>query len=73
MDLWWQNIWRGEGSCSEGHGEKYRMNDTSKDEMRKHPLYAKYPVHGVETIGAWEGYFENLDMYCGMAFDVKGV
>ena len=49
------------------------MNDTSKDEMRKHSLHAKYPVHGVETIGAWEGYFENLDMYCGMAFDVKGV
>ena len=39
--------------------------------MREHPLYAKYPSDGVENLGAREGYFENLDMYCALAFDRK--
>jgi len=40
--------------------------------MRIHPFYHKYPRKGVDNIGAPEGYFDNLGMYCGMAFDSKG-
>ena len=42
-----------------------------KDEMRNHPLYQYYPVKGVPNLGAREGYFENLAMYCGMAYDAN--
>ena len=37
--------------------------------MRTGELYRKYPKRGVENLGAREGYFDNLDMYCGLAFD----
>ncbi len=49
----------------------YKKNVSSKDEMRKHPFYSKYSMEGVENVGAPRGYFNNLNMYCGMAFDVK--
>lgn len=41
------------------------------DEMQTHPLYAKYPAQGVENLGAMEGYFDNLDMFCACAYDRK--
>ena len=40
--------------------------------MRKHNFYAMYPVRAKDNLGAPEGYFDHLDMYCGMAFDKKG-
>ena len=61
----------GKDACFDGRGNKHKDNATSKDEMRNHPLYAKYPARGCDNIGAREGYFDNLDMYCGMAFDTK--
>ena len=39
--------------------------------MKIHPLYAKHFAQGVDNFGAREGYFDNLIMYCGMAFDAK--
>mmetsp|Transcript_9859 Transcript_9859/g.17267 ORF Transcript_9859/g.17267 Transcript_9859/m.17267 type:complete len:268 (+) Transcript_9859:1034-1837(+) len=64
----------GEGvnACFDGRGEKHKKNAQSKDEMRKHPLYAKYPAFGVSNLGGRKGYFDNLIMYCGMAYDKKG-
>ena len=40
--------------------------------MRQHPFYQKYLKGGALNLRAREGYFDNLGMYCGMAFDVKG-
>ena len=63
----------GEGAdaCFGGRGKKHWENSKSKDEMRVHPLYAAYPARGVENLGAREGYFDNLDMCCALAFDRK--
>ena len=44
---------------------KHQKNASSMEEMRMHPLYRKYPKRGVENVGAPEGYFDNLWMYCG--------
>ena len=40
--------------------------------MQELPLYREYPSQGVENLGAREGYFDHLAMYCGMAYDKKG-
>ncbi len=37
--------------------------------MKSHPFYALYPARGFDTIGVRKGYFDDLSMYCGMAFD----
>ena len=37
--------------------------------MRVHPFYAKYPTRGVSNLGAREGYFDNMDMFCAFGFD----
>ena len=37
--------------------------------MKSHPFYALYPAREVDTIGVRKGYFDDLSMYCGMAFD----
>ena len=29
----------------------------------------KYPARGVENIGGVQGYFEDVEIYCGMGFD----
>ncbi len=34
-------------------------------------FYAKYPMEGVENVGVPRGYFDSLNMYCWMDFDVK--
>ena len=39
--------------------------------MRVHPFYQRYPVEGVQNLGARKGYFHDLDMYCAMGFDKK--
>ena len=37
--------------------------------MREHRFYQEYPAKGVANIGGVGGCFENLEVYCGMAFD----
>ena len=59
----------GKDACFQGHGKKHKDNAKSKDQMRGHRLYREYPSRGVENLGALEGYFENLVVYCGMAYD----
>lgn len=61
----------GDEACFEGRGNKHFLNSQSTDEMRNLRFYRKYPSKGVENLGARRGYFENLVMYCGMAFDPK--
>ena len=39
------------------------------DQIRKHRFYQEYPAKGVKHIGGIEGYFDDLEVYCGMAFD----
>ena len=63
----------GHDACFFGGGMKHQKNASSMEEMRMHPLYSKYPKRGVENVGAPEGYFDNLWMYCGMAFDANGI
>ena len=61
----------GLAACFRGRGNKHADNAQSRDQMRKNPLYQLYPVKGVKNIVGEGGYFGNLDMYCGMAFDKK--
>ena len=62
----------GKDACFEGRGKKHRLNSASKDQMRMHRLYREYPASGVDDLGVAEGTFNNLTMYCGMAYDKKG-
>ncbi|KAL7536826.1 LOW QUALITY PROTEIN: hypothetical protein ACHAXR_007426 [Thalassiosira sp. AJA248-18] len=61
----------GKDACFLGRGKKHNDNARSKDQMRVHRFYRDYPARGVENLGAPEGHFENLVMYCGMAYDKK--
>ena len=45
----------------------------SKDEMRNHPFDKKYPSQRIENVGAQHGYFDHLDMYCEVEFNIKGI
>ena len=56
----------------EGRGATHVKNSKSRDQMRIHPLYRKYPSNGVPNFGAREGFFQNLTMYCAMAYDKMG-
>ena len=62
----------GKDACFEGCGKKHKSNSTSKDHMRMHRLYREYPAKGFSNLGAAEGTFDNLVMYCGMAYNKKG-
>ena len=55
-----------------GCGAKHEENSKLKDQVRVHPLYREYPARGANIIGVREGHFENLAMYCGMAYNKKG-
>ena len=61
----------GEKSTFGGRGQKHIENSKKLEEMKKHPLYRYYPASKVPNLGGIKGYFENLDTYCGMAFDKK--
>eukprot|EP00986_Skeletonema_menzelii_P009304 scaffold4187_cov135-Skeletonema_menzelii.AAC.10 len=61
----------GKKACFDGRMEQHYTNAASKDQMRLHPLYAKYPAKDVENLGSAEGVFDDLSVYCGMAFDSK--
>ena len=39
--------------------------------MKENDFYRRYPSRGVENLGGTGGVFQNLSMYCGMAFDKK--
>ena len=62
----------GKDACFDGRGKKHISNSTKIEEMRRHNFYQRYPAKGVENLGAIEGNFENLVMYCGMAYDKRG-
>mmetsp|Transcript_22611 Transcript_22611/g.34254 ORF Transcript_22611/g.34254 Transcript_22611/m.34254 type:complete len:444 (-) Transcript_22611:16-1347(-) len=61
----------GKNACFSGRMKQHYKNAASKDQMREHPLYAKYPAKDVENLGSPEGIFNDLLIYCGMAFDSK--
>merc|ERR1712194_474902 len=62
----------GNDACFEGRGKKHKSNSRSKDQMRMHRLYRAYPAKGFNNRGAAEGtLFNNLVMYCGMAYDKR--
>ena len=62
----------GKDACFEGRGKKHVENSKSKDQMRAHRLYREYPwSKDIQSIGEPEGFFENLVMYCGMAYDKR--
>ena len=53
-----------------GRGDTHKKNSESVDEMKEHQFYALYPSkRAAKTIGRRKGYFDDLLMYCGMAFD----
>eukprot|EP00985_Skeletonema_marinoi_P012819 scaffold6265_cov120-Skeletonema_marinoi.AAC.11 len=56
-------------ACFRGRGDTHKKNAKSVVEMEAHPFYRFYPAKGVETIGVRKGHFDDLSMYCGMAFD----
>ena len=62
----------GKGACFDGRGKTHQDNAKSKDQMRAHRFYREYPARGVENLGAQEGHFENLAIYCGMVYDKGG-
>jgi len=60
----------GAKACFRGRVGTHKKNSGSVDEMKEHQFYALYPSKGAEeTIGKRKGYFDDLLMYCGMAFD----
>ena len=64
---------RGQDACFIGRGNKHDKNARLIKEMINHRLYREYPVRGVENIGGNMGkYWDNLQVYCGMAFDRQG-
>ena len=74
-----KNIWvrsgktsgEGKDACFEGRGDKHYENSKSIEEMRKSTFYRTYPTEGVANLGGRGGYFSNLDMRCGMSFDIR--
>ena len=61
----------GKNACFVGRNNTHARNASSTDQMRKHRYYQQYPSRGVEHIGGVRGYFEDLEIYCGMGFDRK--
>ena len=59
----------GKDACFVGRNNTHAKNARSTDQMRQHRYYQKYPARGVENIGAVRGYFEDIEVYCGMGFD----
>ena len=59
----------GDAACFEGRGKQHETNAQSRDEMRHSKFYRSYPAREVAIDGVREGYFENLQMYCAMAFN----
>ena len=61
-------------SYFEGRGKRHLNNATKMEQMRHLRFYRQYPLQEAkDNYGAPSGYFENLVMYCGMAFDKKQV
>ena len=62
----------GVDACFKGRQKTHERNARSVKQMREHRFYQEYPARGVPNIGGTGGYFENLERYCGMAFDKDG-
>ena len=58
----------GAEACFRGRGNKHQKNSCLIEQMLLLRFYANYPTKGVPNLVAVVGWFENLDMYCGMAF-----
>ena len=61
----------GEDACFQGRENTHAKNARQINQMREHRFYREYPAKGVANIGGEEGCFENLEVYCGMAYDKK--
>ena len=61
----------GKNACFEGRLDTHTKNTRMLDQMRKHQFYQQYPAKGEKNFGEIEGYFENIEVYCGMEFDRK--
>ena len=59
----------GVDACFKGRGNTNTKNDRLIKQMREHRFYREYPAMGVPNVGGVGGCFENLEVYCGMAFD----
>jgi len=57
------------GASFEVRGGKHLTNAQKIDEMRGLEFYRKYPARGVPNLGGRKGYFDNLVMYCALAFN----
>ena len=62
----------GKDACFDGRLDKHTKNARLVEQMRKHRFYQEYPAKGVKNIGGIGGYFDDLVVYCGMAFDRAG-
>ena len=56
----------GKDACFKGRVNRHKKDSRLKDEMRKHPFYAKYLAKGVENVSVCQGYFDTLTMYSVM-------
>ena len=66
---------RGLSTCLGSRIKKHQQNSLSMTEMRKSRFYRYYPsMNAAYNFGRIRnGYFEDLDMYCAMAFDLRNV
>ena len=62
----------GKDACFNGRLDKHTKNAWLVEQLRKHRFYQEYPAKGVKNIGGIGGYFDDLVVYCGMAFDRAG-
>ena len=62
----------GKDACFDGRGNTHTKNARSIVQMRQHRFYQEYPAKGVDNIGGIGGHFDNLEVFCGMAFDKTG-
>jgi len=61
----------GKDACFNGRLDTHAKNSRSIEQMRKSRFYQEYPWGGVPNIGGTGGTFENLRVFCGMAFNRK--
>ena len=59
----------GKDACFRGRGGKHKKNAACRDQMQKLDFYRLFPVEGVDNLGGRDGYFRDLTMYCGLAFN----
>ena len=53
-------------------GKKHENNDTSNDEMRQHSFHSNILEKEWRILVHQGGYFDNIEMYYGIVFDMNG-